>query len=267
MKTEVREISPSIATEMLKKNYNNRKLSKQNVRYLSKQMKDGQWLFDGQPIRFDEFERLLDGQHRLSAVIESDTTQKFLIVSGLSGDTFKVMDTGKSRSGGDSLLVLGVRYATDVSAIAKASIRFKSGYYGDSSSRMNASNTDIVKWWEDNKSSNIEELIKKADVLKRSFSGVMTRSQVAFFMYTFNEVNVLTSELFMSKLCTGLDLDVNSPIFVLRKRLIEDKMSKSNLPQTERFALIIKAWNFYRLNKSIKTLRWDKNRENFPNLI
>ena len=41
MKTEVREINPEVASEMLKKNYNNRKLTKSNVRFLSKQMKEG----------------------------------------------------------------------------------------------------------------------------------------------------------------------------------------------------------------------------------
>jgi hypothetical protein len=54
---------------------------------------------------------------------------------------------------------------------------------------------------------------------------------------------------------------------VLRKKLIEDKMSKARLPQREILALIFKAWNAYRLDKKIKVLRWNKEIEKFPNLI
>lgn len=267
MKTEVRKITPKIAKEMLKKNFNNRKLNNPHVNYLSRQMLDNQWQFDGQPIRFDKYGRLLDGQHRLSAVVKSGETIKFLIISGLEESTFKVMDTGKNRSSGDVLSTLGIKYCNDVSSVARSVIKFKEGSYSKSNSRgsTKTTNTDIINWYKENEK--IEDIVRKADVLRSNFSGVLSRTKIATLLYLFNEINVGHSEIFMSKLCNGLDLDVNSPIYILRKKLIEDKMAKSSLPYREVLALICKAWNLYRLNKSCKVLRWNKETEKFPNLI
>ena len=71
----------------------------------------------------------------------------------------------------------------------------------------------------------------------------------------------------MRKLCTGLDLSENDPILALRKILIKDKMAKANLPTKDRQALIIKGWNAYRLGKTPKFFRWNKDTDAFPNII
>ena len=178
MKTEVRKINKTTAEMMLKKNYSNRKLTKTNVRFLSKQMKEGKWLFDGQPIRFDEFGRLLDGQHRLNAVIHSDTEQEFLIVSGIPSESFKVMDTGKVRSGGDALSILGVSYANYVSATARLVIKHKQGSHYKSGGDSKISNTDVVEWYNNNKG--IIEIAKRSHDLNKAFSKVLPMSYINF---------------------------------------------------------------------------------------
>lgn len=263
MKTELRNITPELATKMLEKNFNNRKISDRHVVYLSNQMRDNQWQFDGQPVRFDKFGRLLDGQHRLSAVVKSGKTIQFLIVSGLDESTFKVMDTGKNRSAGDVLSVMGLKYSTDIASIAKTVLAFKRNSFSHSATRV--VNSEIVEWYNNN--DNIVDIIRQADSHRSSFSGVLSRSHISVFMYLFNEINIEASEEFIRKLCTGLAIDIDSPIFILRKKLISDKMSKARLPQREKFALICKAWNLYRLDKKCRVLKWNKETEKFPNLI
>ena len=71
---ELKNISPEEAARFLEKNTNNRALTEQQVRYYAQQMKAGEWTYDGQPIRFAEDGQLLDGQHRLTALVESNTT-------------------------------------------------------------------------------------------------------------------------------------------------------------------------------------------------
>lgn len=264
MKTEVRKINAEVAKQMLRKNPNNRKLSKGHVSFLARQMEEGKWQFDGQPIRLDVYGRLLDGQHRLSAVVESDSDIDFLIVSGLDEETFKTMDTGKIRSGGDALSAMGIKYSGDIAAMCKTVTNFKRGRRSDSGFHR-VSNTDIISWYNEN--THVIDLLKEADKLKSSFSSVLSRTFIASFMYLFNEKSVLHSEDFMRKLCVGLGIDTSSPIFVLRKKLIQDRMSKSSLPQREKMAIIIKAWNAYRLGKKAKVIRWNKETENFPELI
>lgn len=265
MKTEVREISPEVASMMLKKNYNNRKLTKSNVTFLSKQMTEGKWLFDGQPIRFDKFGRLLDGQHRLNAVVNSGTTQSFLVVSGLDDSTFQVMDTGKNRSGSDALSIMGVSYANSISACAKLVIKHNKGSHGKTGSHSKITNSDIVEWYNNNRE--IETKAPKCQILSKAFMNVLSVSYLMYLSLVFDERCVKDSEKFLNEVCHGTNIDSKSPTNVLRKYLISDKLSKKSMSPTNKKALIFKAWNAFRLGKSVSFLRWNSETEKFPNLI
>lgn len=264
MKTEVRTITPAIASEMLKRNPNNRKINDYHKSFLAKQMREGQWLFDGQPIRFSESGSLLDGQHRLNAVIESKKDIQFLIITGIDSDAFKVMDTGRNRNGADCLSILGIDYATEVSGCARMIINFNKKR--DNSSGLNKpTNTDILEWYNDNKI--IVSFIRSSEKLSSEFSRILSRGYLASLMYLFSKSDIVMAEDFLHKLCTGLDLESDSPMFVLRKKLILDKVSKAKLPIKERLALIIKAWNAFKLGKTAKIIRWNKETESFPSIL
>ena len=265
MKTEVRTITPVVATEMLKKNLNNRKVSEKHVNFLANEMRNGNWLFDGQPLRFDEDNILIDGQHRLNAIVKSQTSQNILIVTGLKKESFKVMDTGKNRNAADVLSINGESYYCEISCCARFIIKFKNNHSLGGNRLSSTSNTSIINWLDENR--NIVENIRTADKLKKQFSGVLSKTYIASLLYLFSEKDVTVAEIFMRKLCTGLDLSDKDPIFALRKALIKDKMSKSNLPQKDKTALIVKGWNAYRLGKSIKVLRWNKDVETFPTIL
>ncbi|PHR23599.1 MAG: hypothetical protein COA36_16845 [Desulfotalea sp.] len=261
MTTEVKDVTPKIAREMLSMNEINRNLNDRHVLFLSKEMKNGNWMFDGSPIKFSKDGLLLDGQHRLSAIIRSNTTQKFLIVIGISNDAFKVMDTGKLRSSADALNIKGVPSYTTVAACAKFILNNQKGRRwagGDEKT----STTEIITWYENNKE--IIELIKDGSRLQSLFSNIMTKAPIASWLYLFGEVDSKDASLFMNKLCTGLDLEINSPIFLLRKRLTEDKINKYKIPMKDKTALMIKAWNYHRLGKTPKFLRFSRNTETFP---
>ena len=264
MKTEVRTITPSIAYEMLKRNSKNRKLNESHCSYLAKQMKNNQWLFDAQPIRFSESGTLLDGQHRLNAVIESKKDIQFLIITGIKSEAFKVMDTGRNRNGADCLSILGIEYATEISSCARMIINFYKNR--DNKSGTNKiTNTDVLDWYEDNKF--IVSYIRSSEKLSHEFSRILSRGHLASLMFLLSKSDIIMAEDFLHKLCTGLDLNYNSPIFVLRKKLILDKTSKAKLPMREKLALIIKSWNAFKLGKSIKVVRWNKETESFPNIL
>jgi hypothetical protein len=53
----------------------------------------------------------------------------------------------------------------------------------------------------------------------------------------------------------------------LRNKLIQDRMASRNMSTTTRFGLIIKAWNIFRLNKTVKLLKFDPEREPFPSIV
>jgi hypothetical protein len=263
LKTELRLINATIAKEMLKRNQRNRTLKIKDVKYLSDQMKNNQWLFDGQPIRFTEDGRLLDGQHRLNAIIESNTEQKFLVIKGIKSESFKVMDTGRTRTGADVFSINGISNSTTIAATVRFIISFKRNSLTINKSKI--TNTDLLNWYEKNK--NISDIVKNAFVMKNEFSNVLTATQIAGFHFLFAKKNVIEAENFIYKLCTGLGVENTNPIFLLRKKLIQDKINVAKLPTNEKFAFIVKTWNNYRLNKDVKILKWNSSNEKFPEII
>jgi hypothetical protein len=265
MKTEVRTVTPNVAKEMLNRNFNNRRLNESHVRFLSNQMKDNKWLFDGQPIRFDIHSRLLDGQHRLNAIVESETSQDFLIISGLPEETFQVMDTGKNRNGSDAFSILGHDNSAAIAAAITFIIRFKKGKFRKASGSDKVSNSDLLEWAKQNPS--IHEDVKKSVKFYREFNKVLPLSIISSLYFIMKEIDTLYADDFIRKLCTGLGLEEGSPISFLRKKLTEDKLNTAKLPMQDKLALIIKGWNLYRKGETCVFIRWNKEIEKFPKMI
>lgn len=70
-------VTPDIATKLLAKNHSNRKVRKSHVDFLAEEMRTGQWIDDHhQGIAVNANGDIVDGQHRLIAVIQSGKTVK-----------------------------------------------------------------------------------------------------------------------------------------------------------------------------------------------
>ena len=76
MKTKQQKITPELAREILKGNSKNRKIRQQRVDYLADEMKNGRWQISHQGICIATDGRVLDGQHRLLAVIQSGVQRR-----------------------------------------------------------------------------------------------------------------------------------------------------------------------------------------------
>lgn len=113
-------ITPELATEYLETNVENqRKLSALVAgRYIAS-MKKGLWRVNGEAIKFDTNGKLCDGQHRLTACASSGCTIESLVIRGLDPDVFDSLDTGKQRSAGDVLRMMGVKSYSSVSGAVR----------------------------------------------------------------------------------------------------------------------------------------------------
>ena len=117
-KMQVMVISPKVAESLLEGNTNNRHISWNHVTSLAEAMKRGEWRLTHQPIAVSQTGRLLDGQHRLWAVIESQVSIESFVANNVDESTFDCLDIGKKRSVTD---VLGgdKRVVETVTAIAR----------------------------------------------------------------------------------------------------------------------------------------------------
>lgn len=99
MKIEQEVITPEIAKEMLKKNLPyNRAISKRTVDLFVSDMKAGLWYEDtAATIAISEKGYLLDGQHRLTALVQYGKPLCMLVARDVNEAAFEYIDNGKVR--------------------------------------------------------------------------------------------------------------------------------------------------------------------------
>lgn len=116
VRSEWKVITPELATKWLEGNTHNRGVSDKYVSTLAADMRAGRWQQSHQGIAFDEEDVLIDGQHRLFAVIEAETPVLMQVTTGLPLATQLVVDSGKSRSVLDVMKINDVAMA-DLTAL------------------------------------------------------------------------------------------------------------------------------------------------------
>jgi len=104
---EIRSITPADARLLLEKNTANRALNKSAVHRYAMAMLRGEWRVGNDALCFGKDGLLLNGQHRLNAVLLSETTQQFLVRHDVEQDDLKAMDQGNKRVGADIATLLG----------------------------------------------------------------------------------------------------------------------------------------------------------------
>lgn len=101
-------VTPAMAEVWLKQNvvgeHGNRRFRKAHARSLAEEMRRGEWKVTHQGIAFGRSGRLLDGQHRLAAIVDSGTTQPLLVFIDAPEDGFANFDRGAQRGMSDVLL-------------------------------------------------------------------------------------------------------------------------------------------------------------------
>lgn len=106
MKTELVMMTPAKAKALLEQNAEyNRDLRPSTVSGLADAIRRNEWIVSHQGIGVSKSGVVIDGQHRLSAIVEAGVTVPILVTTGLDDDAFKVIDIGLKRSNADVLNV------------------------------------------------------------------------------------------------------------------------------------------------------------------
>lgn len=87
------QVTPQLAAEWLKRNTHNRKLKQSTLQAYERDIRNNAWLLTHQGVAFDEKGRLLDGHHRLHAVVASGQAVQIFVTAGWpAGGKQPVMD-------------------------------------------------------------------------------------------------------------------------------------------------------------------------------
>ena len=123
-------IDPDFAQELLKRNTMNRKISQAHVKSITHDMENSDFDFNGDAIRLSKDGVLLDGQQRLTSIINSNKTIPTVFVRGLEKEAMDTIDSGRKRKHSDRLSIRGVSNASAVSAVLSNLVRLGKRYEG-----------------------------------------------------------------------------------------------------------------------------------------
>jgi hypothetical protein len=121
------EITPEVAKQWLQRKNLNRSIKLAQLNRIKRAIETSRWEINGETIIFDHEGRLLEGQHRLQAIVDTDKTVWTLLVRGINRERFKTMGQGSKRSAGDILGIQGVKNATNIAAALRWIYRYENG--------------------------------------------------------------------------------------------------------------------------------------------
>lgn len=251
MKAAVEIVTPHMAKEMLERMPINRPLSRKTIDRYSRDMIDGRWNNNGQGIVLSEDGTLLDGQHRLKAIIQSQCTVSMLVVRGAEKSTFITMDSGKPRALSDVLAMQGHEYTTKMAAIARAAYAYVCGaIYPYTATKPT-----------------LEAFIKRhpyvAEVAKivGQRKHLCPNAALGAVLFIANENGLLAAEVesFVEGIIYGEGLYKGDARHTLREWLVGQRDTSrgppSNLKSESVFAAVARSWNAYAAGNQITALR------------
>lgn len=270
-------ITPEMAVELLAKNTRNRSISQELVKRFKLSMERDEWALNGEAIKIAPDGRILDGQHRLTACVESGKPFQTLIITGIPDETQYTMDTGKARSLGDMLKLKGETNYIGVASLVASLIRtqrwgVKAGIASTAGYTLTIK--EQLDFLEENPW--VRDLERKGYGLR---STGLTGRLAGVLYHVFSTIDQDDADFFFARLSDGVDLHEGSPILALRNWLILNRLDRDSVAKANRIglrgigahvymgAVTIKAWNAFREGREVKVLAFrigGAKPENFP---
>lgn len=265
-------ITPQRARELLASNLHNRNLSKTRVHYYAEIMKRGEWDGkNGESIKIAEDGTLVDGQHRLAAVVESGVPVVMMVVYNVSIESQETLDQGRARTLSDMLKMRGYRNTIFLASVTRALVRWDS-YSPESAFRsFGASGAYTVTNGEcfdfiEAHGKQIYESMCNSTVAART---LRVRPMIfGTLYYKLSEAAPDYVDEFFSLLASGDGLHDGDPIYMLRQYLLRIAI-KPNVTASAVWvaAITIKSWNAWLEGREVRQLKYamrGNNPESFP---
>lgn len=268
------------AEELLGVNVHNRNTRDRRVSNYARDMLSDNWLETGDTIKFAKDGSLLDGQHRLLALLRATTDGVqieddeilgpdpdlaiwFTIARGLDKKSQEVMDSGATRSLADALHLRGEVNTMRLAAILLKVSAWNAGHRRTIAKQDLATRQTLLELFD----SDPEGFRYLTTQVGREYPRIpLPPSVLGLVHYVFEEIDTDDADEFFARLLDGAELAHDHPIYVLRERLRDLK----NEPVAKILAMVIKAWNAFRLDEQIQVLGFKmggKSPETFPDPV
>lgn len=246
--SSIETITPLRAQEYLKRNLSNRSVIATRVNYYAGMMAAGEWPLNGEPILFDIYGNLLDGQHRLLACVHAGVPFTTFVTRGLLPTVMPTLNTGKARSAGDAIAILGGPNGRLVAGTVTWLLKYKRGQILTATTSF--PHAEIVKFWQTN-----EKTLAESLKIRRITGRLLMPGVACGFHFLFAERDRVAADELFDDVGIGASLTITDPVYILREQLVANGINKIKLPGVEQAARLVRAWNHRRMGTTTKLLR------------
>lgn len=242
------EIDPVTATAWLQRNTHNRSLREEGVAALARDMAADRWQYTGESIKFGTSGQLLDGQHRLAAIVRSEVTVPILVVPGLPDSAQVVMDTGAKRTAADALDLSGEANGTLLAAAVRLAINYERG--GLAGRNTQVTHSEIVDWLAAHTD------IRSAVATSRTFAAIpLPGAMISFCLWRLRQIDREFADEFFTDLAQMRTEGKGDPRSALLQRLSAAQSSRERLTRAAQLSLMFRSWNAVRRGQPVTLLK------------
>ena len=247
-------IDQDVAIELLTANAHNRRLNPNKVQQYVEQMERGVWRQTGDPIRMSKTGKLIDGQHKLTAIAQADTEYEYVVIWGLDDEAQDFIDVGSKRSLAQSLALKREANSNQLSGAVRMIWQVDHAQDGSTPGRWLTEPTyaeyhDYIESYPEIRTS-VQIAMKVARSLK------VPASPIAAAHYFASTVAPDDADDFFTDLGDlGAVVPDDSPIIALRKTAISwaSRGSVSRIEQGSLYDVCVRGFDAYRDGKAVKT--------------
>lgn len=249
------DVNAQLAQKWLDTNEGNRKVSQNRVISYAEAMTDGQWQENGETIKFDPEGNLIDGQHRLEAVVLADVTVRMDVAENVPPESLTTIDTGRARSVSDYLGMQGHSYAGTRSRVASMLVRMEKDAW-----------TSVIRVTADQALGVLRKYPELEDEETDLFSQAhriwletrLNNTAALIAMIITRRLKPRLSEDFEEGVLSGANLEEHDPRLALRRFAHAEYLRKRHggpRQQLRHYIAYLKAWNAFVLKRPIQILR------------
>jgi len=244
-KMKLVKVTPDLAHKWLATNHDNRPVREYLVKSYAEDMASGDWADNGQTIKFDVNDELIDGQHRLLAVIQSNCTIEMWVAYGVQRKARTTVDTGAKMTFANLLTMRKEKNAPILASIVRKVYIWRKGLQLGKVEVASNAMLDRV----------LEEYPWLRDVARES-SGIagttnLMASVVGWCWFTFFQINPDDCKAFFERLSDQHNSIKGNPIDALKRKL--NKLAQNDHERRSDVwmaAVTVKAWNKFRDGES-----------------
>lgn len=277
-------VTPEAALEILGRKDSNRTVHERRVNAYARDMAGGEWKLNGETIKLAPDGNLIDGEHRLWAVIranELDPSFKgvpMAVAQNVDRETRRTIDTGKPRSYTDVLRIRGLGAEGRVlGSIMRNIVLYRHGKLagrtsissqGGATGSTLVTHSEIDAVYADKKT--LQTLSYFVERWGQSGNSVRVAKPVpvGFVYWRAAQDDPAKAEEWAEGVATGVDMKADDPRYQLRERYLEPTTRR--MAYAEALALAIKSWNLYSTGERVANLRWRTRgnaAEGFPEFL